>query len=229
MFMDEFDRLVSRAMRGWSFFDFATEDEDDAEKVEDPFEEMEKTFQKISRYHDDDAKSTGYSLGYHWETGMKDPEITITGDVDQKTVDNFINDLGKYFGTAALPQTSPQVKHLTEGENAKETIKYATPPSTTKESTIDHKVVELEMPGVGKDGIKVTFKEGKGVIIGDNGSLHYKRVIPLGFVSGEPTITADNGLIRVEFRRKETPKEPEQEKTSQTATPEPAPQEKVPQ
>ena len=40
----------------------------------------------------------GYSLSYRYETGMEEPEITIKGDVDEKTVTKFVKNAEKTFG-----------------------------------------------------------------------------------------------------------------------------------
>ena len=131
-----------------------------------------------------------YSISYHYETGMKEPEIRISGDVDDKGVKKFLKNMEKRYGHLGL--TEKQTKMLGKG-------KEETPEKVEKHEK-EHETITLEMPGIAKENIEINVQENSVEVTGKKDKLYYRKRIPLGFKPGkEVKFEADNGLITVEI------------------------------
>ncbi|MHA1646139.1 MAG: Hsp20/alpha crystallin family protein [Promethearchaeota archaeon] len=152
-----------------------------------PFENI---FDDFYIFHDfDDAfedldKSEGkhYSISYHYETGMDEPEINIRGNATEEDINRFLENTAKTF-----PKLKKKDKLLLS-KNGEESSKKFT----------------IEMPGIGKDDIEVKIVRKKVSVTGKKGNLSYKREFWLNFEPESYEISVDNGLIEVEFFNKKT-------------------------
>jgi len=136
-------------------------------------------FKDFDERFDDLSKSEGknYSISYHYETGMNEPEINIKGNPSKEDVNNFLESAAKSF---------PKLKGKTKLLNAK------------KEEASSKKFT-LEMPGIGKDDLTIEMNGKKVSIEGKKGKLNYKKQYQLSFKPKKFEVSADNGLIDIEF------------------------------
>ena len=168
--MSIFNRQRSRIRRVLSDWPF--------ESIFDDFD-IFQDFKDFDEMFDDLSKSEGknYSISYHYETGMDEPEINIKGNPSEEDINKFLKKAAKSF---------PKFKGKTNLLNAKKEEE------TSKKFT-------LEMPGIGKDDITVNT-DGKNVSIeGKKGKLNYKKQYRLSFEPKKYEVSADNGLIEIEF------------------------------
>lgn len=148
--------------------------------------ESDEIFDEI----DEDANNKGksYSLSYRYETGMKEPEITIEGDVDEKTITKFVKNAEKTFGHR-FKDVEDKARNLLGARKEKtENLE------DTKERTF-----KLEMPGLSKEDIKVEIKDKRATIIGEKGDLKYRKTLRIPFEPKTHEISTDNGLITIKF------------------------------
>ena len=190
MFMDEIDDFFTWNFRDWPFDEFLTD--------------SVNFWGELENLKDEKMDGDSYSISYHYETGMKEPEITVKGNVDQKTIDKFLGRIKREFGSALLGHSKPDIKFLGNGKDESRS-----------------KTVELEMPGIAEHEIKVEIKGKWATITGEHGARKYHKKVYIGFEPTDHSITANEGLIKVEFHRKveekkaepkvdgETPQKPE--------------------
>ena len=67
-----------------------------------------------------EGKGKSYNLSYKYETGMETPEVTVEGDVDQETIDNFIERSQRTFKGAETKLKEPDIRLLGSGKEEKE-------------------------------------------------------------------------------------------------------------
>jgi len=152
-----------------------------------PFENIFDDFYSFHDFDDafeDLAKSEGkhYSISYHYETGMDEPEINIRGNATEEDINRFLENTAKTF-----PKLKKKDKLLLS-KNGEESSKKFT----------------IEMPGIGKEDIEVKIVRKKVSVTGKKGNLNYKREFRLNFEPESYEISVDNGLIEVEFFNKKT-------------------------
>ncbi len=171
-----------------------------------------KNAKKITSKSDPSMKS--YSISYRFGTGMKEPEIKVSGDVNRETIKQFMAGVPKFDFPANLDGKyidllKPKLHGLDEQpeevdaaahpqENEKE-VKEEIPVNGCDNSfcdVIDTKtgaLITLEMPGVGKDDVQYEFHNQHVIIHAENGNRKYNHDIPLNFTPVEnPIITANN-------------------------------------
>jgi len=127
---------------------------------DDWFRELRQLSRRFDAMFDDDWMSLdkdfatlpdsegNYSISYRWETGMNEPEIKVTGDVDEKTVNRFLNRM--HVSGLKNPFKTPLLKGKSKGI---EREPYAN--LTEEKETL---TIHFELPGVDKKAIhlKVT-------------------------------------------------------------------------
>jgi len=155
-----------------------------------PFENIFDDFYSFHDFDDafeDLAKSEGkhYSISYHYETGMDEPEINIRGNATEEDINRFLENTAKTF-----PKLKKKDKLLLS-KNGEESSKKFT----------------IEMPGIGKDDIDVNLASNNVSVIAKKGNLKYKKEFLLNFKPEGYEISADNGLIEVEFFKKNKKKD----------------------
>jgi len=166
---------------------------------ESKFAQAMREFRKSGK---PDQKS--YSISYKFGTGMKEPEIRVEGDVDEKTVNWFLEGLTHQFGFDAIGTVEPAKllkpkPVLSEAEDEAEG--YSVPFTDIQDSDKDSTAI-LEMPGIGKEHIKLEMKENKVIMTAVNGEIKYRKVIRLGFTPAkDPEMSANNGIIQIIFKK----------------------------
>ena len=80
--------------------------------------EFDKVFDRLKGSKEIEGK--GYSLSYHYETGMDEPEITVKGNIDQETLDRFLDSVKKRFGEELPGIKAPKVNLLKPVEEKEE-------------------------------------------------------------------------------------------------------------
>lgn len=148
--------------------------------------EAEEFFGELDEDAIKDGK--GYSLSYHYETGMEEPEITIKGDVDEKTVTKFVKNAEKTFGQR-FKGLEDKARHLLGSKKDEE----------QKIDDIKERSFTLEMPGLTKEDMKVEIKDKRAIITGEKGDITYKKILRIPFEPKSHEIAADNGLITIKF------------------------------
>lgn len=152
------------------------------------FDEIDSEMSDLFRFDHEElnGKNKGYSMSYHYETGMKEPKITIQGDVDQRTVDKFLEHVQKTFH-----HTIPQLN------NSKKESLPDTPQAKDQE-----KEVTLEMPGLTEKDVEIKLKKNYAIVKGKKGDRDYNFTVPLPFKAKRHEITSDNGLFTLKFFEK---------------------------
>jgi len=151
-----------------------------------------------------------YAMNYHWKTGMKQPTITVKGDVEENKIHAWVKrierGLKQTFGRWALPSHSPQIAYedsaqtpfLENDEPQKKDVQNAKI-QKSKSAKKEPKIVEFEMPGIGLYDLNIRINGKKAEIVGNKGKVHYRKVVRLPFVATDPLVTADNGRFTVKF------------------------------
>ena len=168
--MSIFNRKRTRINRNWPF-----------ENIFDNFYNFHD-FRDFDEIFEDVAKSEGkhYSISYHYETGMDEPEINIQGNATEEDINRFLENTAKTF-----PKLKKKNKLLLSKKGEESSKKFI-----------------IEMPGIGKDDIEVKIASNKVSITGKSGKLSYKREFHLNFKPENYEISANNGLIEIEFFNK---------------------------
>ncbi|MHA1646587.1 MAG: Hsp20/alpha crystallin family protein [Promethearchaeota archaeon] len=163
---------------------------DDWTLFDDDMDDFFSNFDENFQINLNNPESKGYSMSYHYETGMKEPEIKIQGDPDEKTVDTFLKGIQKRFGHHLAKIGNNKIKKLNMPKNEE------------KESDGIH-TFTIEMPGIGKEDINTEIKNQILTIEGKKGEIYYKKKFHLNFKPKEkPEIKADNGLITITVKEK---------------------------
>lgn len=134
------------------------------------------------------TKGKGYSILYLYETGMKEPEIIVKGEIDEKTVKEFLKQTENTFGPS-VPKFKDKIRNLL-------TFKKK---NAGKEEEIKEKEYSLELPGFAKDDLKVELKEDTAILTAKKESRAYEDEIYLPFKAKRYKVTADNGLFTIKF------------------------------
>jgi HSP20 family molecular chaperone IbpA len=205
---DEIRKLIRHPFRGIIDDDlFGT---DWAARLEEEMKDWDKPKQKNGKSAKSYSNSKSYSISYRYGTGMKEPEIRIEGDVDKDTVDRFLSGISHQFDHAILPDLNkthllkPTIERTQEdaedggvdGGNVK--IPFSDVQDHGKSAT-----VMLEMPGIGKEDVKVGIKGHDVNVTATNSDIKYHKTFKLNFKpSDDFEITATNGIISIELKKK---------------------------
>ncbi|MHA1339552.1 MAG: Hsp20/alpha crystallin family protein [Promethearchaeota archaeon] len=187
---DRFNKRIRRFFEDW--IDFSSE-------FEDIFEDLDENFEiRIPK----GKTSKNYSISYRWQTGMDKPEIIVKGDATEDDIQRFLKGIQAKFGRHALSSNDFDVKMLEpgEGEELESNEEYRYPDGEIQSGN-SNAIVTLEMPGVGKDDVKIDIDGKKVTIIGEKGDIKYKRKFTLKFEPSEHEITANNGIIEITFKK----------------------------
>lgn len=91
-------------------------------------EEMNRYFENFDeefslKTNSNEGNTKAYSLSYEYKTGMDSPKITIKGDVDENTVNKFLEGVQKRFGTHVSQLSKKQIKELPKHTDEETEIK----------------------------------------------------------------------------------------------------------
>ena len=192
---DFMNKRFKKMFKEWSLF---------GQDFDDMFKDMDETFEirapkSISKK---DGKTKSYSISYKYQTGMKEPEVHVSGDVSEDEVNRFLSGIQKRFGNhlLGLSDGKPKMLGLDSGENHTNDG-YKTPFMEIIEEE-NHIEIVLEMPGIGESDLTID-KNGKSIIIsGENGDIKYKREVKLDFEPKEKIIARENhGIITITIKK----------------------------
>lgn len=192
---DEFNAHMREVFGDWSIFndDFDELIEDFNEQIKEEHVKEDNKKSKNKNY------KKNYSISYRYETGMKEPEIYVEGDATQEDIDRFMKHVEKGFGKHLLGTEHPEVKMLSGG-STQDANGFKIPTHEIHEEK-EKAVVTLEMPGIGKKNIKIEQDKKNVTITAEKDELKYKKTIKLNFEPKLNEITANNGIISIEFRK----------------------------
>ena len=176
---------------------------DDYDDYDDILDKLKKFFDFDSKLFDVDffifpdinknidpknKKSKGFKISYHFEKGMDKPEIRIEGDVDEKKLHEYLNN---------LKNKNPNFKILKRGNlnniiNANELSleqkrefeqSKRIEPYTEVNDCAEFTEIIFEVPGIEKQNIHLTFydNENKITIIAHHTNREYHKDIFLPF------------------------------------------------
>ncbi len=106
---DYMNKRFKKMFKEWSLF---------GEEFDDMFKDVDETFEIRSpktRFSDTDGKSKSYSISYNYHTGMKEPEIRVSGDASDEDVEKFLNGIQKRFGNQLIGLSDSKPKMLAMG------------------------------------------------------------------------------------------------------------------
>jgi HSP20 family molecular chaperone IbpA len=194
---DYMNKRFKKMFKDWSLFD---------EDFGDVFKDFDETLEirsPKSRFSDKDGKSKSYSISYKYQTGMKEPEIHVSGDASEKDVDRFLNGIQKRFGShmIGISDKKPITLGLGEGEDS-DPSDYKVPLMDVVEED-GHVELVLEMPGIGEKDVKVDIDGKKVTITAEHDTVKYKRKVNLNFKPNSKfTIHENHGIISIELAKK---------------------------
>jgi len=116
---DPFEEMRKMMNRRFRFFDNIFDDFDrDIENMIKNTKE-EKVFERKKH-----GKGKSYSISYRYGTGMKEPEIQVRGDVDEKTLNKFLEGVQQQLGGPRIDNRNinllkPYTKSESEPEDDK--------------------------------------------------------------------------------------------------------------
>jgi len=158
-----------------------------------------------------DKNVKGFKISFHYETGMDKPEINIEGNIDDKTLQEYLKniDISKY----------PKLKDVLKISNKKEIdasdlsfsyhdhnkdIDFLEPYTEIIDSN-DSLEILFEIPGMGKDNVNISFNDEKNELIfnAQNKNRKYLKTIPLPFefLKKEVQIEINNGIANIKLSK----------------------------
>ncbi|MCF2141068.1 MAG: Hsp20/alpha crystallin family protein [Candidatus Lokiarchaeota archaeon] len=191
---EEFDAHFNKIFDEWNKFD------EEFERMIEESKNNENTYQFTSHYenfYDSSDENKSYSLTYKYETGMDEPEITIEGNVDDETINNFVKNIENRFGRSFKTLPTNRIKRLIAGKSKKKDSKKE------KQEIPSEKSYTFEMPGIGKNDVETKINDKILTITGKKNKLFYEKRVHLPFEPKKKVdVKADNGLITVTVYRK---------------------------
>lgn len=185
---EDFNTQIRRIYDEWEEFDKKI-----TELMNNPDESstFHRFISQYQNYYDSRDSNKNYALSYKYETGMAEPEIKIEGDVDDKTINRFVEGVKDRFQTSHLSISNIKKSKVEKKPSLKQ------PPTLPKE-----KVYTLEMPGIGLTDVETELNGNIMTVKGEKDNLKYTKKIILPFnTSQKPEITTDNGIIHVKVMR----------------------------
>lgn len=159
-------------------------------------------------------KIKGFKVSYHFEPGMEKPEIKIEGNIDDKKIREMLKDVDI--------SKVPNIKDINESESIQEidasklSLEYhdimkehkdplILEPYTEISKDLTSYEILIEIPGISKDDINISFKD-KGrklVFTAENGGRKYAKIVHLLFKSSDKNyeIDVNNGIAIVKVRK----------------------------
>jgi len=178
---------------------------------EDEFDQFIDDTKKSTKNNKKDQKSNSYSISYRYGTGMKEPEIQVRGNVDEETLNRFLKGVQKQFGASIDSKsinllkpykTKDQQNEETASEKDYENETGLIIPFTDVIDTKENVKITLEMPGISADLIKVQKDQNKIDISAETSTKKYhKRLTLKSKITGDPKISANNGIITIEYNK----------------------------
>lgn len=159
----------------------------------------------------DDKKVRGFKISYHFETGMDKPEIKVEGNIDNKKIREFLKNtditknpkLKDMFNLKSKKEIDASKLSLDYNEGDKDL--YFLEPYTEIYDNKDFTEIVLEIPGMDKDDVNVSFNdEGtKLTLIAENKNRRYIKSLQLPFKSSNDyyEIEVNNGIAILKVRK----------------------------
>ncbi|HEC41103.1 MAG TPA: hypothetical protein ENI29_22850 [bacterium] len=158
--------------------------------------------------------SKGVKISYHFETGMKKPEIKIEGNIDNKKIWDYLNkmDLSKVPGLKEVydhrSKTEIDAGNLTLDVHnpKKEKLNTSILEPYTENSGDDLSIeIVIEIPGMDKEDVAIILKdEGRIVMLtAENGYHRYMKTIPLPFKTSLENykLEINNGIATIKVTK----------------------------
>ena len=163
---------------------------------------------------DDLDESKGIRISYHFEPGMKEPDVKIDSDVDKDKLKDYLRkmniqnrpDLQKFMQSRSKSTKKPNKKFVDATQlsldNSEEIEKRE--PLTEVHDYPDHTEIVLEVPGIKEEDIDVSVTD-NGTIFefcGESEKCKYIKKIPLTFEITNPkfSINVNNGLAIIKIK-----------------------------
>lgn len=168
-------------------------------------EDNEDLRQRVKK--DKNSKSKSYSISYKYSTGMKEPEIKVQGDVDEKTLHHFLQNIEHQFEFPKMNNKSVRLLNPHKGDSKENSMsedleKDAQIPFSDVIENKHELIVTLEMPGISADQIKAEYTKSGISVYGENGTKKYHKFIGLSFnPKKSPLISTNNGIITLKIEK----------------------------
>lgn len=191
---DYMNKRFKKMFKEWSLF---------GEEFDDMFKDMDETLEirsPKSREGKKDGNSKSYSISYKYQTGMKEPEIHVSGDATDKDVDRFLNGIQKRFGNHMLSLSDKKPKTIGLGSGEEDSDGYKMPLMELVDKP-DHVELVLEMPGIGEKNLIIETEGKKVLITAENGEIKYKRVVTLDFEPKNKKVSENHGIVTITVQK----------------------------
>ena len=161
----------------------------------------------------DDENMKGFKMSYHYEKGMDKPEVKIEGNIDEKTLNEYLKNYN--------PDKNLRIKEFIQPKgndeiDASELIleDYGSyNPNEIQEAPLEindfdnFTEIIIEMPGIEKDDISISFKE-EGTIVNiyitKEGKNFIKDIqLPYASSINDTILEINNGIIILKVMRSE--------------------------
>ena len=153
-------------------------------------------------------------ISYHFETGMKKPEIKIEGNIDNKKIWDYLNkmDLSKVPGLKEVYDHRSKTEidagnlSLDVYNPKKEKLNASILEPYTENSGDDLSIeIVIEIPGMDKEDVAIILKdEGRIVMLtAENGYHRYMKTIPLPFKTSLENykLEINNGIATIKVTK----------------------------
>ena len=154
---------------------------------------------------------SGFKISYHFESGMDEPEIKIEGEIDEKKLLEYLKKhniesdsrIEKLFDSKSKGVID--AKELSFEPNKKKEKKHVIEPHTEINSFHDFTEIILEVPGIQKDDVILSFNndERKVTFSARKKFRNYLKHIylPLNTPMEDYSLEVNNGIATLKFRR----------------------------
>ncbi|MFW9818778.1 MAG: hypothetical protein ACFFE5_04145 [Candidatus Thorarchaeota archaeon] len=153
----------------------------------------------------------GFKISYHFDSGMKNPEFKIEGNIDDKKIREILKniDISKYptFEKRFKNRSSEEidVKHLSLDLPGQEQVLTVLEPLTEINEHKEYSEIILEIPGINKEDIMVNIieKGTKIIFSAENSIRRYKKIVPLPFKASSKNyeVEVKNGLVIINVKK----------------------------
>ncbi|TFF63544.1 MAG: hypothetical protein EU521_01245 [Promethearchaeota archaeon] len=163
---------------------------------------------------DDLDESKGIRISYHFEPGMKEPDVKIDSDVDKDKLKDYLRkmnienrpDLQKFIQSRSNSTEKPNKKFIDATQLSLESSegKKEREPLAEVHDYADYTEIILEVPGIKENDIEVSVTDdGKRFeFCGESDNCKYIKIIPLTFKITDPefSINVNNGLAIIKIK-----------------------------
>ncbi len=156
-------------------------------------------------------KRKGFKISYHFESGMKEPQFKIEGNIDDKKIRELLKniDISKYptlakrFENRPLREIDTDQLSLDFTEHGEDLIVIE--PLTEINDTREQSEIIFDIPGVNEEDIMININE-KGTKLtfnARNNNRRYKKIINLPFKTSVDNYKMEvkNGLAIVKVKK----------------------------